>query len=201
MNPANCGRLSTTQLTGVWFRAIPPKYWQSSLQTSHTVNLRSRFSAGPDANSPIEILYLCENGTIALEDVGAQFRHPTTGRIFSAPVPSLIVNVHVELQHVVDLSKLSEQRIIETNAQELTGDWRAYAYRQPYSSVPEPVGIAPTQDLGQALHNQPAIEAFFVMSAKLPDHRNLVVFPSKLATGSSLTFVNPVTNQVHKIQG
>ncbi len=150
--------------------------------------------------SPFEILYLCENGTIALEEVGAQFRHPTTGRIFTAPVPTLIVNVDVTLQNVADLTKVSEQHIIETNAQELTGDWRAYAFRQPYSSVPEPVGIAPTQELGQALHDRPDMEAFLVMSAKLPDHRNLVVFPSKLLPGSRLRFVNPVTNQVHVIQ-
>ena len=137
---------------------------------------------------------------MALEEVGAQFRHPTIGRIFTAPVPTLIVTVDVKLQHVVDLTSISQQRLIKTNAQELTGDWRAYGYRQPYSSVPEPIGIAPTQELGQALSKTAGIEGFVVLSSKLPDHRNLAVFPTKLQPGSSLKFTNPVTNQTYVIQ-
>lgn len=199
MNIAGCASLAHAPLTGTWFRAIPPHHWQTSLNTAHTTNSRSRFSAGPDANPPFEILYLCENGTIALEEVGAQFRHPTTGRIVTTPVPSLIVNVELYLEHVVDLTSIASQRILETSAQELTGDWRAYWYRSSYSSVPEPQGHAPTQELGQSLFDNPNTEAFLVMSAKLPDHKNLIVFPSKLTPTSYLRFTNPITNQIHTI--
>jgi hypothetical protein len=184
----------------MWFRAIPPRHWLTSLQTSHTRDIHSRFSPGPAANPPFEILYLCENGSIALEEVGAQFRHPVSGRIIANPVSSLIVNVEVTLHRVIDLTDLSQQQSIDTTAQELTGDWRAYGYRQASSSVPQPTGSAPTQLLGQALFSEPGLEGFFVMSAKLPDHRNLVVFPQKLVTGSELRFTNPVTGQVHIIK-
>jgi hypothetical protein len=199
VNPSKCSRLASERLSGTWFRAIPPRFWRTSLQTSHTRNVLSRFSPGPAGNPAFEILYLCENGTIALEEVGAQFRHPTSGRVFTSPVPTLIVNVDVSLQYIVDLTDVSQQRLVRTNAQELTGDWRAYSYRQPSSSVPRPVGVAPTQMLGQALFNSPSLEGFLVMSAKLPDHRNLIVFPQKLAPGSTLRFVNPLTNDIHVV--
>jgi hypothetical protein len=107
--------------------------------------------------------------------------------------------VRVVLQSVVDLTDIEQQVLLSTNAQELTGDWRAYWSRHPNSSVPRPTGISPTQALGQAIFDTADIEAMFVHSAKLPDHRNLVIFPQKLRPGSRLTFVNQISGESHTI--
>lgn len=202
MNFSACETLEKRAEVGTWFRAIPPQYWATSLLTSQTKDIPSRYSGGRKSERPFEMLYLCENGTIALEEVGAQFRHPTSGRIFSDPSrPWLIMNVLVRLQSVADITRLDAQRLLDTNAQELTGDWRAYSYRHTHSSVSEPTGLAPTQELGQALFDTATIEGFFVVSAKLPDHRNLIIFPEKLRAGSELRFINPISNQVHVVTG
>jgi hypothetical protein len=107
--------------------------------------------------------------------------------------------VNVVLRNVVDLTKVSQQQLIETSAQEITGDWRAYGYRRPESAVPEPVGLAPTQELGQVLFTTPEVEAFLYTSAKRADHPNLAVFPQKLRAGSSLAFTNPITGETATI--
>ena len=199
MNLANTDDLSTCPLTGVWYRGIPPSHWRTALDTAHTARYRSRFSPGRGGAVRFELLYLCANCTVLLEEVHSQFRDPTTGDIFARPPVPLLVPVNVSLGNVVDLTKVSQQQIIETNAQEITGDWRAYGYRRPESAVPEPVGLAPTQELGQALFETPRVEAFLYTSAKRPDHCNLAVFPQKLQAGSSLAFTNPITNETAKI--
>jgi hypothetical protein len=40
-----------------------------------------------------------------------------------------VVSVKVVLQRVADLTLVSQQVLIETSAQELTGDWRGYQQR------------------------------------------------------------------------
>ena len=169
------------------------------MQTSQTANVPSRFNAGPLASPNFEILYLCENPTLALEEVQAQFHLPN-GQIISNPAHSwLIINVQVQLQAAVDLTDPATQQLLETNAQELTGDWRGYHARKSHSSVPWPTGIAPTQQLGQALCALPGLEGFQAISSKRSDHRMLAVFPKKLGTASWLRFVNPISNSVHTI--
>lgn len=102
--------------------------------------------------------------------------------------PWVDVNVSVRLQFVADLTRVSEQRLLETTVQELTGDWRGYHQRRGDASVPEPVGRAPTQLLGEALHDVPLLEGFLSVSARVPDRRNLNVFPQKLQKGSRIIF-------------
>ena len=192
MNLRRCGALRLAPVTGTFFRAIPPKFHKTALRTSYTKRTRSRFSPGRDAAIPYEILYLSENASIALHEVEAQYRD-SNGRIISNPRESLLVmNVDVTLGHVADLTDVSQQKIIGTNAQELTGDWRWYSKRQPSSSVPRPVGLAPTQELGQALYSVPSIEGFVTVSPRMPDQKNLVVFPKKLQAGSNLKFIDPI---------
>lgn len=199
MNLSACEKLRLAPLTGVWYRCIPPRFWKSSLQTRQTSKVHSRFNAGPLAKPKFEILYLCENPALALEEVEAQF-YTRAGQIVANPAQSwLVMNVRVQLQSVADLTSVAAQEILETNPQELTGDWQGYQTRGPHSSVTDPVGISPTQGLGQALFSVPSLEAFQTVSAKRSDHRSLVVFPQKLLADSSLEFVNPISNKVHTI--
>jgi hypothetical protein len=74
----------------------------------------------------------------------------------------VIANIAVTLQRVIDLTDVSNvQALLDTNAQELTGDGRGYQVRGPAYSVKHPVGIAQTQKLGAALFSRkPKIEGF-----------------------------------------
>jgi hypothetical protein len=114
----------------------------------------------------------------------------------SLPHPRLVtitLNVNVRLHKVADLTDPNEQHRLEISAQELTGDWRGDRYRNPITSVSLPVGVAPTQLLGQALFGVPDLESFQTVSARIPTQRNLVVFPQKLLRGSRVEFNHPAT--------
>jgi hypothetical protein len=89
----------------------------------------------------------------------------------------ITVNVTVQLQAVADLTAVATHSLLETSAQELTGDWLGYQQRGPLTSVPQPVGLAPTQALGAALFAVPGLEGFRTFSARLPYHSTLIVFP------------------------
>ena len=46
MNLAAGGALPRRPETGVWFRAIQPQFWTTSLATAQTAGIPSRFNAG-----------------------------------------------------------------------------------------------------------------------------------------------------------
>ena len=66
--------------------------------------------------------------------------------------------------------------------------------------VSEPIGLAPTQELGAALYDIPELEGFRTVSSKVPYAMNLVVFPQKLQPGSRVEFAHP-TLGTHAISG
>ena len=103
------------------------------------------------------------------------------------------------LHDVIDLTDVTSAHIpLGTSAQELTGDWRGYGQRTPQTSVSEPTGIAPTQDLGKALFDT-GTEGFRAISAKIPFSKTLTVFTDSLQSGSSLTFIDQFGTAVHRI--
>ena len=202
MNLAACGVLPRRPETGVWFRAIQPQFWTTSLATAQTAVIPSRFNAGANATPLFEILYLAENPMVALFEVQALFGSPTQpGGVIPHPRQAWItVNVTVQLQAVADLTEVTAHTRLETTAQELTGDWRGYQQRSPLTSVREPVGTAPTQALGAALYAVPGLEGFRSLSAPLPYHSTLIVFPQKLQPGSVVAFHHPYTGQQYVIR-
>lgn len=202
MNLAACASLTIAPIAGIWYRAIQPQFWQTSLQTSHTKSVPSRFSPGPAADPRFEILYLAENHLVALLEVQALLGSPLPlGLVVPNPRHAwVVINVQVRLQYAVNLTITSEQALIGTTAQELTGDWRGNQFRSPYSSVIAPTGPAPTQELGEALFAFPGLEGFSAISAKVPTHMSLIVFPEKLMPGSYLEFSHP-TLRTHRISG
>lgn len=185
----------------VWYRAFDPKHMTSPLATAHTVGVPSRFSPGPTSLSPFQILYLSENQLVCLREVEALLGSPSVGHVPHPANAWLIINVQISLQHIADLTIITEQKRLATNAQELTGDWEGYSTRTPHSSVPQPTGTAPTQDLGEALFSTPGIEGFRTVSAKVPDNMNLVVFPQKLLKGSRIIYQESATGRIHEIKG
>jgi hypothetical protein len=81
----------------------------------------------------------------------------------------------------------------------LTGDWQGYHVRTGSTPVSAPTGIAPTQLLGLALQKT-GVEGFRALSAKVPYHRNLIVFTDNLKAGSSLSFSDATGKIVHEIR-
>lgn len=114
--------------------------------------------------------------------------------------PWTVVPVEVSLSRVVDVTRATHRRSIETTVQELTGDWRGYSLRNlnALSGPPYWTNI-PTQRLGVALHRLKGLEGLLTYSAKVPTRRNLVIFPSKLRKGSFIRFTDPETGRVYTI--
>jgi hypothetical protein len=197
---AACAKLGLRPENRVWFRAFDPRHIASPLATAHTAGVPSRFSPGPATTVPFEILYLSENHAVCLWEVEALLGSPRVPPVPHPAAPWLIINVHVILQRVADLTLVAQQRRLGTTAQELTGDWYGYWTRTAHSSVPQPTGTAPTQDLGEALFSTPGVEGFRTVSAKVPDQMNLVVFPQKLLKGSNLRYQDSA-GKIHEVKG
>jgi hypothetical protein len=175
-----------------------------ALQTAQTKTFASRYNEGRKALVPFEVLYLAEDHLAALFEVRAIVGDPylRSGAV-QLPNPRhawIILNVRVQLREVADLTRVSQQKLIETTAQELTGDWEGYEERQPGDSVNQPTGTAPTQDLGQALYSTPGLEGFRTISARHPSRMLLVVFPEKLHQGSQITFEDTAGGRTHTIK-
>ena len=203
MNLRKCARLSRKPETRTWFRATELAFLETSLSSAHTPDRRSRFSGGPSADSPFEVLYLAPTTMVAQFEIGSILGSPFDPNL-QVSHPSLTtvnINVKVTLQAVADLTSISEQELIGTNAQELTGDWDSYYRRTNHSQVPQPRGLSPTQQPGQALFAVDGLEGFLTLSAKVPVAQNLVVFPTKLLPGSELIFEYAERNLSQTISG
>ena len=200
MNLSACSALVTGPENRVWFRAIHPQHWRQALATAHTAAIPSRYSPGTGRQS-FEVLYLAEDPQVALFEVGALLGSPHPGGSYlpNPRQPWLILNVQITLQAVADVTRVVEHHKVGTTAQELTGDWRCYQLRHANVSVSQPTGLAPTQELGQAIYNLKTIEGFRSISARVPTHMNLVVFPKRLRRGSSIIFSDPETGQFLKL--
>jgi RES domain-containing protein len=204
MNLPACGSLTLSPQTGTWYRAINARFWGSFLVTGHTRTIPGRFNAGNTARPGFEILYLAEDPLVALFEVQGLLGSPYPPGVY-VPSPSgawLTLNVHIVLQSVADLTVVSQRRSIATTVQELTGDWRGYLLRNPTPRLTAPFWTnVPTQRLGHALHTVRALEGFVTYSSRVPTKKNLVIFPGKLRTGSSIVFHNPATGTTDRITG
>ena len=191
MNLAVVAALPLKAETRTWFRAVNPRFLPNALETKHTTHIATRFSPGPLGLHPFEILYLAENHLVALFEVGALFGRPSPpGGLVPHPGRAwIIVNVTVQLQAVADLTQSLVQEALQVSAQELTGDWEGYQTRSFATSVTQPTGVAPTQRLGEALfQDSRGIEAVLSLSARMPYHLSLMVFPQNLRPGSFVQF-------------
>ena len=203
MNLGACARLNFTPENRTWYRAIQPGYSPTALSSAHTKGSRSRFSAGPLllSTAQFEILYFAEDHQTAIFEFCAMIGSAAPGRGVPHPgIGVLVLNAQIVLQQVYDLSSVSEQSTIQTNVQELTGDWDGYQSRSVFTSVSAPVGIAETQTLGESLFST-GVEGFRSVSAKIPYTRTLMVFPTNMRRGSSVQYIEIGRGVVHRIDG
>jgi hypothetical protein len=204
VNLAACGSLPRTPENSFWYRLILTQHLSTALGSTHTKSRVGRFNAGPYLNvaDRYASLSFADDPIVAQFEVGAVLGSLDPGGHIPHPRMSsyTTLNVHIILQDVIDLSDvMGAQYPLDTNVQELTGDWRGYQIRKFSTPVQHPIGIAPTQELGRALFATSA-EGFRSVSAKIPYHKTLTVFTERLHAGSSLTFTEAHTGKiVHKI--
>ena len=202
MNLANCAKLTLTREASVCYRAIQTAYLGSALSVAHTAHSPSRFSNPQPLLPGPQYLYLAEDASVALFEVEALFGGVwSPGNIVPNPrVAWTILNVRVNLGSVADLSDVSQQSLLDTTVQELTGDWRGYQLRATMGgSVVAPTGSAPTQDLGAALFQVPGLEGFRTVSAQVPYRKTLVIFPQRIAHGNYVEWWNPLTGVTERL--
>lgn len=202
MNLAACKGLATVPASGTWFRAIRPKYWPSSLLTTHTRTTPGRFNSGTVVHPSFEVLYLAPDQVLALFEVGGLVGSPLPAGIW-IPYPHAswtVVNVGVSLSRVADLTNLWNLRSLQSNVQELTGDWRGYLFRPEVPRLRSPYwSNVPTQRLGRALYQIAGLEGFLTYSSRDSTKTNLVVFPAKLNGGSFIQYLDPAVGASFRI--
>jgi hypothetical protein len=200
MKLKNCGIVNPSPWGGTCYRAITPQYVATALTTAHTSTISSRFSSGSIPHPQFEILYLAENPILAMFEVQAMLG---SWHGVNVPNPQIFVtmlSVQVKLASIADLTTPANLKTIDTTIQELTGDWQGYALRNPIQpNRPPYFSDVPTQQLGFALDKVPGLEGFVTYSAKVPDRKNLVLFPKKLVPPSSVVYLDSAGNVVQKI--
>jgi hypothetical protein len=187
-SPRRVGKLPLSPLVGTYWRAIPAAVARQGrlLSTAHAHGRRNRFNPGPLAKKAFALIYLAKTRLVAAFEVRALFGNPTRpgGWVANPASRYAYFRVKVNLSAVVDLTDPHTHGALATTAQELTGDWQGYEWRRWFGSVRSPVGRAPTQELGEALHSHGGIEGFLTLSAVVPFPENLVIFPGRLRADS-----------------
>jgi hypothetical protein len=186
MKPSGAILLPIIPATGKWYRVTSPRFLQTLTSTTHTKVSSSRFYNPWTANPQFATLYLAELPNVAEFEAQVVFGDPKVPGLplYGRPRGGwTVMDVSVSLSVIVDLSDPTAQAHLDTSIQEMTGDWIGYNYRSQYPSatVRTSIGNAPTQVLGEALYSDSRdLEGFLYISAKIPWHRNLVVFPEHL---------------------
>jgi len=192
VNLSAVNRLTLTPLTGRWFRAIPPSYWPRVGNTRYTRRVYGRFSPGKDGVPPFETLSFGESAEVTSLECSLVFFDRRSNLSYPNPDAGthLVLASDVVLQQTADLTTADSLATLETNVQELTGDWAIYNGLRHRPHLASLARVAPTQELGQRLFGVPGLEGFKVFSARKPECLCLVVFPQKLLPGSSVSFLN-----------
>jgi RES domain-containing protein len=135
VNISRCSSLAQTAMRGTWYRAVDPRFLATALSTLHTATTPSRFSPARTTAPAFEFLYLAENPMVALFEARALFGSPSTpGGVVPHPSRALVtMPILVSLSAISDLTDPVAATVIDTNAQELTGDGEAMplGFHQP----------------------------------------------------------------------
>lgn len=164
--------LPVLSTSGFAFRAVHVRHLNTCLSSIGSLQFGGRYNAP----SAFEALYLATHPVTSLLEVEALFKSATELKCFLKP-PQLLLSIEYKLSAIIDVANLDNQNTLNTNLQELTGNWRLMnALGQ----------LAPTQLLGEAAYNLQTVEALKVPSARDTNSYNLVVFPDRLSGNSFL---------------
>ncbi len=162
--------LPTASFADVAFRLILARYATTALSSIGSYRSGGRFN-GPGR---FEALYLASSPVTALQEVEALVQTAKGLRGVKGP-PRILLSVECRLQAVLDISAPEVWQTLGTSLDELCAPWR------PINAAGE---LAPTQLLGEVIHEHPLIEALRVVSALDRSATNLVVFPDRLLPSS-----------------
>ena len=95
----------------------------------------TRFNPGKAAKTPYEIIYLGENPSVALFEVGALFGPPDRPVANPHETKFVPIDVSVSLQPIADLTDPAQQVMLDVSLQELTGNWDTYPAGEARHSV------------------------------------------------------------------
>ena len=195
--------LPTRPDTATWWRAVQLQFLPDPLYTVHTARTPGRYNPGTVTHPGPEVLYLAPDQQVAQFEVEFMLGSPLPGH-GAAPNPWAVgwafVQVQVNLNSVVDLTVPAHLIALQSSVQELTGEWRGYAFRPAVPPLAGPVwSNVPTHRLGWELHRAPGVEGFVCHSARLSTRANLIVFPDKLAGTSFVRCTDPSTGNVHEL--
>ena len=202
MKLQRCWSLTRFAVGGTWYRAVAAQWAGTPLAYTHTATRTGRFQNGSADRPGVEILYLTDDPRVALFEVREIVGSGLPGQP-SVPNPKpqawTIYPIAVELQSVADLTQEKQLEIIDTSVQELTGDWYGYEHRpQHQNALPPYFTHVPTQQLAITLHQTALFEGLMSYAAVDPRHRNLIVFPTTLQAGSSLSCTD-AANTLHRL--
>lgn len=148
MNLSNVHRLAIAPLTGRWFRAVPPAYWPRVANTRYTRRIYGCFSPGKNGDPPFESISFGESAEVTALECSLVFFDRRSNHTYANPdAPThLIVAADVVLQQIADLTTADSLAILETNVQELTGDWAIHNGTKHRPHLRSLADLAPTQE-------------------------------------------------------
>jgi RES domain-containing protein len=165
-------QLAPHPLRGLAFRLILARYAATALSSIGSLRTGGRYNM----RGEFEALYLASSPVTALREVEALVETVEGLRGVKGP-PRILLSVEYELQAVVDLTDPAVLDVLSTNLAELCAPWRALNAASR---------AAPTQLLGNVVHELSVIEALRVPSARDPSTDNLVIFPDRLRSSSTV---------------
>jgi hypothetical protein len=195
-----CASLVPLSVTGTWYRAVRPQFQATILSTGHTTTITSRFCSGSIAHSQFQTLYLTEDPIVALFEVQALLGSWHGVNVPNPNVFFTVISVKVKLTSIADLRDPAQLQHVGASIQELTGDWEGYALRSPTPPTSPPYySDVPTHQLGYELNQVPYLEGLMTYSARVPDRKNLVIFPRNLDPSSSVECYDSAGNLIQQI--
>jgi RES domain-containing protein len=168
-------QLTTEYQTGIVFRFVSIKHWQTPLSAVGSLKNGGRYNIGQDADPDhaFSALYTSDSPITALKEIKILL-NPSIGTVAYKGNPSVLFSIEYRLSSVLDLTLHQNQDALRTNFQELTGIWLPQLFRNT---------TAPTQELG-LISNEIQVEALKVPSSLDPSAFNLVIFPEQLKKSS-----------------
>ena len=157
---------------GLAFRLILARYAATALSSIGSLRAGGRYNM----RGEFEALYLASSPVTALREVEALVATAEGLRGVKGP-PRILLSIDYELQAVVDLTEPKAQQLLDSSLAELSAPWRALNAAGT---------TAPTQLLGSVVHELSVIEALRVPSARDPATDNVVIFPDRLRSTSTV---------------
>ena len=159
------------------FRLVHIRYSQEPLSSIGSLRVGGRYNI----HNQFPALYTSDTPITALRELESLVETAAGLMAVKSP-PYLLLSIECHLNAVVDLTELTHQQNLGTNFQESTGLWK------PMQTQGQDV---PTQLLGSTAYNSNKIEALKVSSARDSGAYNLVIFPDRLSSSSSLEIYDP----------